>query len=579
MESSTFLSPGRPSAYSGASSHRFSDAKESLVRRIKTAAADTALLFNPNQYKPLMRHSMRVLGGVGVTAMSSLALGATIAEPLARMARESNGATPLFESIPWAGKFINELLGKAGALGAMATAAPLLGLALTLVQSQGQGSDRAHWLFTHLAMGMSASPIWILPLAQVSGALPALLIAGACMVGVSVLLSERLSAKQASIQMLLVGVSLVLGGAPMPALLVTGASAAHAATYGALILSAGASVLACYTMYSSFAALADDSTAELRSHAVKTDLSNELLNLPGVSLPNVFCFNQTLIDHVQYIKSELDAGRRLDVQTMLLSGPPGTGKTAISRAIGHALGAKTYLMKPSEILGSDNPAQKVRSLFAQAKTLGGRAVFYFDDSEALFPNRKAEGKFDQGFDTRTLLTTTFNDCIDGIEKDGYELLMVVVSTNNRAYLDHSIRQRFATCDVDILPPDRQQAAEVLQALYRRNLLKQGSSRYRTRKEVDAQGNALELSQRALDYILDTLGRSSEGQDKLEVAGREFDALCVMVLRNMSVHQGLQNFQNPTEKQVLKAFRDELPKFIKQLRDDAKLRKSPDANAC
>jgi hypothetical protein len=532
----------------------------SFKRRAKQAASETAAVFDPRRHAPLTRHSMGALAGAGVTAASSLAFGATLAEPLARMARQTHGATSLFESIPWAGPFVNELLGKAGALGALATAAPLLGLALTLVQSQGQASDRAHWLLTHIAMGLSASPLWLLPLAQLTGALPALLLCGACMVGVSVLLGERLSNKQASVQMLLVGMSLVLGGAPLPALLATGGSVAQAVTYGALVLSGGAAVLAGYTMYASFAALSDDNTAELRSHAVKSDLSQERLNLPGEKNPNVFCYNETLLDHVQYLKRELGRGRRLDVQTMLLSGPPGTGKTAMSRAIGHTLGANTYLMKPSEILGSDNPAQKVRSLFAQAKILGGRAVFYFDDSESLFPDRKAQGRFDTGADTRTLLTTTLNDCLDGIEKDCYELMLVVLSTNNRAYLDDSIRQRFATCDVTVLPPDRQQSGELLRTLYQRVLGEHLSPYGRRRLEV--------FPQAVEDYVVGELAQQQDPENRVEVAGRDLRALCVAVVRRLIVHEHMTEDEAPTEQQVMRAFRAEVPMALLKLRIDA-----------
>jgi flagellar biosynthesis GTPase FlhF len=64
------------------------------------------------------------------------------------------------------------------------------------------------------------------------------------MVGVSVLLSERLSGKQTSVQMLLLGASLVFGGAPLPALVATGTAGVHAAIFGALVLVGGAAVAA-----------------------------------------------------------------------------------------------------------------------------------------------------------------------------------------------------------------------------------------------------------------------------------------------------------------------------------------------
>lgn len=533
-----------------------------LGRRAKTAAKQTATAFDPSGITLHRNKLKQVLGGACVSAASSLALSRSVAAPLVQYAVQSSATANLFQMLPWGGPLVNAVLGQAGAMSAIAVAAPLLGVATTLVQSDGPSADRMHWLLTHVGLGLAASPVWIMPAATIMGALPALCLSLACMVGISLILGERLQQRQASVQMLLAGVTLVCAGAPLPALVATGAAAAHAVTFGALMLAGGATVLAGYVMNVSFAALKNDSTADLRALAVHSDLTEEKLNVPGEIRPNVFCYNSTLLDHVQYLKQELAKGRRMDIQTVLLSGPPGTGKTAISRAIGHTLQAKTYLIKPSLIMGSTHPAQKVRDLFDQAISMGGRSVFLFDDSEVLFPNRKSQGQFDTGFDTRTLLTTTLNDCIDGIEKNRYELLLVVISTNNRSYLDDSIRQRFATCDVDILPPAPKQAVELLRALF--------AAALRDHNDAPCSGayripSGTPLPPSVVDLVLESVFSAQTTAHAPVMAGREYAALCAMALRHVLVHEPLSHFEVPTEAQWLRAFAAELPKLCEQWR--------------
>lgn len=546
------------------------EAFNALSRRFGTALRQTRNSFDAFQVLPAVRPAVKLLGSAAVVAASSAAFAATITAPLAAISSAQAASTSLYSSIPWAGAFMFQMLGQAGALGALATAAPLLGLALTFVQADGTASDHLHWLMTHIAIGFSVSPLWILPAAQVMGALPVAALACGCLAGVSALLNVRLEQKQASAHMLVVGVMLVLGGAPLPALLATGVSVGAAASLSALTLAGGATGLALWTLYRNFAALSDDSTAALRALAVRTDLSAWRLNLLGEPDPTVICGNQELLDHVTFLRQEQAARRRLGVRKILLSGAPGVGKTAISRSMGHALGAKTYLISPSRILAAPNPAQEMRSLFAQAKTLGGRAIFFFDDAEVLFGDRKSTRNLAGGFDALTLMTTTLNDCLDGIERDAYDMLLVVLSTNNRSYLDDSIRQRFGSCDVEIAPPDRAFFREQLRLNYRRARQEQHA---RLGGRMGATARVVQQLIAIPDAVLDVIAtkayaESSKETSPLFIVGRDMEQLCDKVLQDLSVRQQVRRNQVPKEAQLLEAFERQWDVILRGVRQRA-----------
>jgi hypothetical protein len=245
------------------------------------AAKDSAAGFG-QIHKAIWQHKWHVLGGAAIVGASSVAFGPTVVGPLMQMPQQPHGSMPLSGSALWAAKVVGGSFGKAGFLGALATAAPLFSVALALLApSQNRGFKGILWLLTHVAMGLSASPAWFVPL--VPETLPALILAGACMVGVSALVGERLSGKQASAQMLLLGSSLVLAGAPLPALLATGTAGAQAATFGALALVGGTVACLCRTMYKYFMALADYRSSKAPSHKFLSVLPEKQLNASGSS--------------------------------------------------------------------------------------------------------------------------------------------------------------------------------------------------------------------------------------------------------------------------------------------------------
>jgi len=76
-------------------------ARNSFVRRSVKMAEKAATALKPTPCRIFSRHTWRVLGGAGVTAVSSVAFGPTVAGPLIQMARQGHGARQLAGSISW----------------------------------------------------------------------------------------------------------------------------------------------------------------------------------------------------------------------------------------------------------------------------------------------------------------------------------------------------------------------------------------------------------------------------------------------------------------------------------------------
>jgi transitional endoplasmic reticulum ATPase len=100
---------------------------------------------------------------------------------------------------------------------------------------------------------------------------------------------------------------------------------------------------------------------------------------------------------------------------VLLSGPPGTGKTTIGRALAHRLKSKFFLIDGTVVAGSSDFYDTVDEIFEAAKR-NAPSIVFIDDSDVIF-----EGKEDHGF-YRYLLTL-----LDGLESANAEKVCVMMT--------------------------------------------------------------------------------------------------------------------------------------------------------
>lgn len=164
---------------------------------------------------------------------------------------------------------------------------------------------------------------------------------------------------------------------------------------------------------------------------------------------------RTLLDkvlHEQRQRGRLERFGFTPVHRLLLSGPPGTGKSMTAAALAKELGLPLFTIRLDGLISRfmGETASKLRTIFeAAAET---RAVYLFDEFDALGADRAAGN--DVGEARRIL--NSFLLFLDQAPPES----LVVAATNHRQLLDRALFRRF---DLAILygAPSTRQAIEVL----------------------------------------------------------------------------------------------------------------------
>jgi SpoVK/Ycf46/Vps4 family AAA+-type ATPase len=137
---------------------------------------------------------------------------------------------------------------------------------------------------------------------------------------------------------------------------------------------------------------------------------------------------------------------------VLLSGPPGTGKTSAARVIASELGLPLFVVRLDSVLSKymGETAAKLRLVFDAVAQV--RGVYLFDEVDALGSERSASN--DVGEIRRVL-----NSFLQFLEEDVSESV-VVAATNHLQLLDEALFRRFEQI-IDFELPDDDAIVEVI----------------------------------------------------------------------------------------------------------------------
>ncbi|MDB2592104.1 AAA family ATPase [Gammaproteobacteria bacterium] len=148
---------------------------------------------------------------------------------------------------------------------------------------------------------------------------------------------------------------------------------------------------------------------------------------------------------VQQIRNQINVFEKLKkhpnlkVQHLLLSGPPGCGKTMLARAFAKEVNASFYATSSSKLRGTymGSTEDNIKNIFASAKSKQ-TAVIFIDEVETIGTNRVANhGNLNSYHDS---ITNTFLDAMGGFD---HSQVMVIAATNYPDRLDKALLSRFS----------------------------------------------------------------------------------------------------------------------------------------
>lgn len=155
-----------------------------------------------------------------------------------------------------------------------------------------------------------------------------------------------------------------------------------------------------------------------------------------------------------FIKSD---SKKLARKGLILTGPPGTGKTHIVKAIANEKNCFFIAPTLSDLKGEfvGQTSIKVRRLFEQARA-NQPAIIFIDEADTIFPDRNIGGNSSDSFNLD--MVNEFLVQIDGMTT-GTQKIFVIAATNRISILDSAIRSRLSEV-INIGLPDKIKRKEI-----------------------------------------------------------------------------------------------------------------------
>jgi transitional endoplasmic reticulum ATPase len=157
---------------------------------------------------------------------------------------------------------------------------------------------------------------------------------------------------------------------------------------------------------------------------------------------------------------------------ILLSGPPGCGKTLVAKALANESRVNFISVKGPELLSKyvGESERGVREIFRTAKQ-AAPAIIFFDEIDALVPTRSA-GSADSHVAERVL--SQFLTEMDGIEE--LKGVLVLAATNRLDMLDPAVLRPGRFDEIfELGPPDEQARADIFEVHLRNKPIASGIS--------------------------------------------------------------------------------------------------------
>jgi len=166
------------------------------------------------------------------------------------------------------------------------------------------------------------------------------------------------------------------------------------------------------------------------------------------------CVRQILLEH--RFATALRGHNLLARSRLLLTGPPGTGKTVLAGAMADALQLPFLVVEYGRLISSNFGGTGANISRLVDDLMGTRCVLFIDEMETLLSERAGRDNT-QEIGEQARVVSSLLLALDRLHRDGH--VLVVGATNHPGMLDRAVRRRF---DAEIeLPLAGPQAVERL----------------------------------------------------------------------------------------------------------------------